>query len=121
MLSRPFDVARLGLLYAGAQKNLGPAGVTLVVVRRDLLERVPGGLPALLDYRLMSESRSLYNTPPTFAIYVTGLVLEWLRERGGLAGARRAQPGEGRAGSTRRSIAATASTAGTPSRRAARA
>jgi phosphoserine aminotransferase len=84
VLSRPFDVSRLGLLYAGAQKNLGPAGVTLVVVRRDLLERVPGGLPALLDYRVMSESRSLYNTPPTFAIYVTGLVLEWLRERGGL-------------------------------------
>ncbi len=84
VLSRPFDISRLGLLYAGAQKNLGPAGVTLVVVRRDLLERVPGGLPALLDYRLMAESRSLYNTPPTFAIYVTGLVLEWLRERGGL-------------------------------------
>jgi phosphoserine aminotransferase len=85
VLSRPLDAARLGLLYAGAQKNLGPAGVTLVVVRRDLLERVPGGLPALLDYRLMAESRSLYNTPPTFAIYVVGLVLEWLRERGGLA------------------------------------
>jgi phosphoserine aminotransferase len=84
VLSRPFDVTRLGLLYAGAQKNLGPAGVTLVLVRRDLLERVPGGLPALLDYRLMAESRSLHNTPPTFAIYVTGLVLEWLRERGGL-------------------------------------
>jgi len=90
VLSRPFDVSRLGLLYAGAQKNLGPAGVTLVLVRRDLLERVPGGLPALLDYRLMAESRSLHNTPPTFAIYVTGLVLEWLRETGGLeaAGAR---------------------------------
>ena len=84
VLSRPFDVTRLGLLYAGAQKNLGPAGVTLVLVRRDLLERVPGGLPALLDYRLMAESRSLHNTPPTFAIYVTGLVLEWLREKGGL-------------------------------------
>jgi phosphoserine aminotransferase len=84
-LSRPLDTARLGLLYAGAQKNLGPAGVTLVVVRRDLLERVPGGLPALLDYRLMAESRSLYNTPPTFAVYMVGLVLEWLRELGGLA------------------------------------
>jgi phosphoserine aminotransferase len=86
VLSRPFDVKRLGLLYAGAQKNLGPAGVTLVVVRRDLLERVPGGLPALLDYRLLAENRSLYNTPPTFAIYVLGLVLEGLREQGGLAG-----------------------------------
>ena len=87
--------AATGSLYAGAQKNLGPAGVTLVVVRRDLLERVPGGLPALLDYALMAENRSLYNTPPSFAIYVTGLVLAWLREQGGLDGARRAQRGEG--------------------------
>lgn len=85
VLSRPFEMSRLGLLYAGAQKNLGPAGVTLVVVRRELLERVPGGLPALLDYRLTAESGSLHNTPPTFAIYVVGLVLEWLRELGGLA------------------------------------
>jgi len=84
-LSRPIDVARYGLVYAGAQKNLGPAGVTLVVIRRDLLERVPGGLPAMLDYRLMAESRSLYNTPPTFAIYVVGLVLDWLKGLGGLA------------------------------------
>ncbi len=84
-LSRPIDAARYGLLYAGAQKNLGPAGVTLVVVRRDLLERTPDGLPAMLDYRLMAEHRSLYNTPPTFAIYVVGLVLAWLRELGGLA------------------------------------
>jgi phosphoserine aminotransferase len=71
--------------YAGAQKNLGPAGVTIVAIRRDLLERVPAGLPAMLDYKLLAESRSLYNTPPTFAIYVTGLVLEWLRGEGGLA------------------------------------
>jgi phosphoserine aminotransferase len=84
-LSRPVDVGRYGVFYAGAQKNLGPAGVTLVIVRKDLLERVPGGLPALLDYRLMAENRSLYNTPPTFAIYVVGLVLEWLKELGGLA------------------------------------
>jgi phosphoserine aminotransferase len=88
-LSRPIDVARYGLLYAGAQKNLGPAGVTVVVVRKDLLERTPGGLPALLDYRLMAESRSLYNTPPTFAIYVVGLVLQWLLGLGGLAEAGR--------------------------------
>ncbi len=84
-LSRPVDAGRYGLLYAGAQKNLGPAGVTLVIVRKDLLERVPGGLPAVLDYRLMAESRSLYNTPPTFAVYVVGLVLEWMRGLGGLA------------------------------------
>jgi len=83
-LSRPVDVARLGLFYAGAQKNLGPAGVTLVIVRKDLLERTPGDLPAVLDYRLMAENRSLYNTPPTFAIYVVGLVLDWLKGLGGL-------------------------------------
>lgn len=85
LFSRPIDVARHGLVYAGAQKNLGPAGVTLVVVRRDLLERTPGDLPALLDYRLLAGSRSLYNTPPTFAIYVVGLVLRWLIDAGGLA------------------------------------
>jgi phosphoserine aminotransferase len=88
-LSGPIDPSRLGLLYAGAQKNIGPAGVTVVIVRKDLLERTPGGLPAMLDYRLLAESRSLYNTPPTFAIYVVGLVLEWLREKGGLAEAGR--------------------------------
>jgi phosphoserine aminotransferase len=88
-LSRPIDVSRYGLIYAGAQKNLGPAGVTLVVVRRDLLERTPGGLAAMLDYRLQAESRSLYNTPPTFAVYVVGLVLRWLLATGGLAGAAR--------------------------------
>jgi phosphoserine aminotransferase len=87
ILSRPIDVARYGLVYAGAQKNLGPAGVTVVVVRKDLLDRTPGGLPAMLDYRLLAESGSLHNTPPTFAIYVVGLVLEWLRATGGLAGA----------------------------------
>jgi phosphoserine aminotransferase len=89
VLSRPIDVARYGVLYAGAQKNLGPAGVTLVVVRRDLLERVPKGLPAVLDYRHMAEQRSLYNTPPTFAIYVVGLVLKWLLAAGGLEAAAR--------------------------------
>ncbi len=88
-LSRLIDVSRYGLLYAGAQKNLGPAGVTVVVVRKELLERTPGGLPAMLDYRLMAEKASLYNTPPTFAIYVVGLVLEWLIQTGGLAEAGR--------------------------------
>jgi len=85
ILSRPIDVGGYGLVYAGAQKNLGPAGVTVVVVRKDLLERTPGGLPAMLDYRLMAENRSLYNTPPAFAIYVVGLVLGWLKGLGGLA------------------------------------
>jgi phosphoserine aminotransferase len=84
-LSRPIDIGRYGLMYAGAQKNLGPAGIAVVVLRTDLLERAPGGLPALLDYRLMAEKRSLYNTPPTFAVYVVGRVLKWLRALGGLA------------------------------------
>jgi len=85
MCSRPLDVARYGAVYAGAQKNLGPAGVVLVIVRKDLLARVPAGLPAMLDYKLQAESRSLYNTPPTFSIYVVGLVLRWLIGLGGLA------------------------------------
>jgi phosphoserine aminotransferase len=85
VLSRPVDIGRYGVLYAGAQKNLGPAGIAVVVVRKDLLERAPGGLPALLDYRLMAEKRSLYNTPPTFTVYVVGRVLKWLRGHGGLA------------------------------------
>ncbi len=84
-LSRPIDIRRYGVLYAGAQKNLGPAGIAVVVVRQELLERTPGGLPALMDYRLMAEKRSLYNTPPTFTVYVVGRVLRWLRELGGLA------------------------------------
>lgn len=95
--SRPIPVERYGLLYAGAQKNLGPAGVTLVVVRRDLLERTPKGLPALLDYRVVAEGGSLHNTPPTFAIYVLGLVVRWLQDEGGLAAiARRNEEKAGR-------------------------
>jgi phosphoserine aminotransferase len=85
VLSRPIDMSRYGLLYAGAQKNLGPAGVTLVVIRKDLLERVPDGLPAVLDYRMMAENKSLYNTPPTFAIYLVALVTRWLLAQGGVA------------------------------------
>ena len=85
-LSRPLPMEKYGLVYAGAQKNLGPAGVTVVVVRRGLLARGPAGLPALLDYRLLDENKSLYNTPPCFAIYVVGLVLKWLGDLGGLPG-----------------------------------
>jgi phosphoserine aminotransferase len=85
ILCRPTDVRRYGLIYAGAQKNLGPAGVAVVVIQKDLLERSPGGLPALLDYRLMAGKKSLYNTPPTFAVYVVGLVLQWVKGLGGLA------------------------------------
>jgi phosphoserine aminotransferase len=86
-LSRPMEVSRYGLLYAGAQKNLGPAGATIVIIRRDLLERVPAGLPLMLDYKVQVENGSMYNTPPAFTLYVVGLVLQWLQANGGLAAA----------------------------------
>jgi phosphoserine aminotransferase len=85
LLSRPIDVGGFGVLYAGAQKNAGPAGVTIAIVRGDLLDRVPDGLPTMLDYRTFVEHGSLYNTPPVFAIYVVMLVTRWLRDEvGGL-------------------------------------
>lgn len=83
-LSRPLELSRYGLIYAGAQKNAGPAGVTIVIIREDLLERVPKNLPAMLDYRLQVEKGSMYNTPPTYALYIVGLVLRWLLDIGGL-------------------------------------
>src|SRR3990170_5356347 len=84
-LSRPIPLERYGLLYAGAQKNAGPAGLTVVMVHEGLLERIPDGLPSMLDYRIHAEHRSLYNTPPTFAVYVLALVTRWLRDEiGGL-------------------------------------
>ena len=83
VFSRPVDVARYGLLYAGAQKNLGPAGVTLVVARKDVVARGRDDLPAMLQYRTFSASDSMHNTPPTFGIYVMGLVLRWIRDQGG--------------------------------------
>jgi phosphoserine aminotransferase len=86
ILSRPIDVAKYGLIYAGAQKNMGPSGVTLVVVRKDLLQRVPDGLHTMLDYRTHVENNSLYNTPNTFGIYIIALVTKWLKEKGGLKG-----------------------------------
>ena len=86
IMSRPFDAAPFGLIYAGAQKNIGPAGVTLVIVRKDLLQRVPENLPTMLKYTTYTAKNSLYNTPPCFAIYVLHLVLKWIEERiGGLA------------------------------------
>jgi phosphoserine aminotransferase len=89
-LSRQVDVPRYGLIYAGAQKNAGPAGVTVAIVREDLLSRVPDGLPALLDYRTYTEHGSLYNTPPVFSIYVLMLVTRWLLHHvGGLTAQRR--------------------------------
>ena len=88
MFSRPIDVARHGLIYAGAQKSMGPAGVTVVVIRDDLVaraaERKPW-LPTMLNYAVHAENGSLYNTPPTFAVYALGLVMKWLIGRGGLA------------------------------------
>jgi phosphoserine aminotransferase len=84
ILSRPLDVSKYGLIYAGAQKNLGPSGVVVVIMRRDLLERTPASIPSMLSYRQMAENRSLYNTPPTFTVYFIGLVLKWLLDLGGL-------------------------------------
>jgi phosphoserine aminotransferase len=86
IFSRPIDVGRYGLIYAGAQKNLGPSGVTLVIVRDDLLQRSSAGLPAMLSYKVQAKNGSLYNTPNTFGIYILGLVLGWLEANGGLAG-----------------------------------
>jgi phosphoserine aminotransferase len=82
--SRSIDIRRLGLIFAGAQKNLGPAGVTLVIVRRDLAERADQNSPSLMQYRTEIKEKSLFHTPPTFAIYICGLVLEWLEEQGGI-------------------------------------
>jgi phosphoserine aminotransferase len=85
MFSRPIPVSRYGLVYAGAQKNLGPAGVTIVIVRDDLLKRSPQGLPTMMDYNTYARENSLYNTPPVFAIYIVGLVMRWILNAGGLA------------------------------------
>ncbi len=85
VLSRPVDVSRYGLIYAGAQKNIGPAGLTLVIVRDDLLGHAPAHTPTMLDYAVHAEHGSMLNTPPTYAIYVAGLVFQWLKRQGGLA------------------------------------
>ena len=84
ILSRPIDIARYGLVYAGAQKNLGPSGVTLVIIRDDLLARSQDSLPTMLNYKVQADNDSLYNTPPTFGVYVFGLTMKWLRSIGGL-------------------------------------
>lgn len=84
--SRPIDVGKFGLIFAGAQKNLGPSGVTVVIVRKDLAERADKNLPTTLQYRTFIKEKSLYNTPPTFAIYILGLVTEWMESQGGLTG-----------------------------------
>jgi phosphoserine aminotransferase len=85
ILSRAVDVSRFGLIYAGAQKNIGPAGLTIVIVRNDLLGRAPRGTPSMLDYKVHAEAQSMSNTPPTYAIYIAGLVFAWLKQQGGVA------------------------------------
>ena len=86
LLSRPIDVSRFGVIYAGAQKNIGPAGLTVVIVRNDLIGNAKSEMPAMFDYRTHADSDSMYNTPPTYSWYLAGLVFAWLRELGGLEG-----------------------------------
>jgi phosphoserine aminotransferase len=84
--SRPVDVQKYGVIFAGAQKNLGPSGATIVIIRKDLAERADKNLPTILQYRTHIKENSLYHTPPTFAIYIVGLVLEWIESEGGVPG-----------------------------------
>jgi phosphoserine aminotransferase len=85
ILSRPVDVSKFGLIYAGAQKNIGPSGLTVVIVRDDLIGRARSGTPLVFDYKAVADNQSMLNTPPTFAWYMAGLVFKWLRREGGLA------------------------------------
>jgi len=84
ILSRPIDVTRFGVIYAGAQKNIGPAGLTIAIVREDLIGRAGPNVPAMLNYKTQADNESMYNTPPTYAWYVAGLVLEWIDAQGGV-------------------------------------
>jgi phosphoserine aminotransferase len=81
----PIDVSKYGLIYAGAQKNIGPAGLTIVIVREDLIGKASPTPPAMLDYKVQADNESMYNTPPTYAVYIAGLVFQWLKKNGGLA------------------------------------
>ena len=85
ILSRPIDVSRYGVIYAGAQKNIGPAGLTLVILREDLIGEPMTGTPTMFSYKTLTEADSMYNTPPTYAWYLAGLVFQWLKRKGGLA------------------------------------
>ena len=85
ILSRPVDVSKFGLIYAGAQKNMGPAGLTLVIVREDLIGQALPTTPSAFDYKQQADNDSMYNTPPTYAIYIAGLVFQWIKKQGGLA------------------------------------
>ena len=86
ILSGPVNVEKFGLIYAGAQKNIGPSGLTLVIIHEDLLGMAPLSIPSVLDYAVMAENGSMLNTPPTYGIYIAGLVFQWLKQQGGLAG-----------------------------------
>jgi len=85
ILSRQIDVSKFGLIFAGAQKNLGPAGVTIVIIQEDLLDRTPANTPTMLSYKTHADKGSMFNTPPCFAIYIVGEVLKWLKKQGGVA------------------------------------
>jgi phosphoserine aminotransferase len=84
ILSRPIDVSRFGLIYAGAQKNIGPAGLTVVIVRDDLIGQARADMPAMFDYQIHVDNDSMYNTPPTYSWYLAGLVFQWIKDKGGL-------------------------------------
>jgi phosphoserine aminotransferase len=84
ILSRPMDIAKYGVLFGGAQKNIGMAGVTVVIVREDLLDRALAICPSAFEWKTVAENNSMYNTPPTYAIYIAGLVFKWLKKQGGL-------------------------------------
>ena len=85
ILSRPLDIEKFGIIFAGAQKNMGPAGVTVVIIREDLLDRAADNIPTMLRYKTHADKDSMFNTPPTFAIYCVGRVMNWLKEQGGVA------------------------------------
>ncbi|PPE71910.1 3-phosphoserine/phosphohydroxythreonine transaminase [Solimonas fluminis] len=86
ILSRPIDISKYGLIYAGAQKNIGPSGITIVIVREDLIGQAVPSTPGIFDYKQMADNESMLNTPPCFSWYVSGLVFKWIKENGGLAG-----------------------------------
>lgn len=84
ILSRPIDVSKFALIYAGAQKNIGPAGLTVVIIRKDLMGQTIEGTPSMFDYKIQADNESMYNTPPTYAWYLAGLVFDWIKQQGGL-------------------------------------
>lgn len=84
ILSKPVDISKYGIIYAGAQKNMGPAGMAVVIIREDLMGHYRENMPVLLDYQLMADKNSMYNTPPTYSIYMMKLVTEWVEQMGGL-------------------------------------